>query len=62
MIFDDRHLHIDEQDPRADWLARSISAAKTGTIKLDIDGQPAVKIDLINCSTYTDRRHFQIPT
>lgn len=48
MIFDDCHLHIDEQDPLADWLARSISAAKTGTIKLNIDGQPAVKIDLIN--------------
>ncbi len=45
---DDNHLHINEQDPIADWLVRSMRTAQTGTIKLDIEGQPAVKIDIIN--------------
>jgi hypothetical protein len=45
---DDNHLHIDEQDPIAGWLVRSMRTAQTGSIKLDIDGQPAVKIDIIN--------------
>jgi hypothetical protein len=45
---DDNHLHIDEQDPIADWLVRSMRTAQTGSIKLDIEGQPAVKIDIIN--------------
>src|SRR6266487_4661736 len=45
---DDNHLHIDEQDAIADWLVRSMRIAQTGSIKLDIEGQPAVKIDIIN--------------
>jgi hypothetical protein len=45
---DDSHLHIDEQDPIADWLVRSMRIAQTGSIKLDIEGQSAVKIDIIN--------------
>jgi hypothetical protein len=40
---DDNHLHIDDQDPLADWLVRSIMTTQTGSIKLDIEGQPAVK-------------------
>jgi hypothetical protein len=43
-----KHLHIAEQDPIADWLVKSMKAAQTGTIKLDMEGQPAVKIDIIN--------------
>jgi hypothetical protein len=45
---DDNHLHIDEQDPITDWLVRSMRTAQTGSIKLDIEGQPAIKIDIIN--------------
>jgi len=45
---DDNHLHIDDQDHIADWLVRSMMIAQTGSIKLDIEGQPAVKIDIIN--------------
>jgi hypothetical protein len=45
---DDNHLHIDKQDPIADWLVRSIRTAQTGSIKLDIEGQPTVKIDIVN--------------
>ncbi len=48
IVRDDNHLHIDEQDPIADWLVRSMRTAQTGSIKLDIEGQPAVKIDIIN--------------
>ncbi len=43
-----KRLHIAEQDPIADWLVKSMKAAQTGTIKLDMEGQPAVKIDIIN--------------
>jgi len=45
---DDNHLHIDKQDPITDWLVRSMRTAQTGSIKLDIEGQPAVKIDIVN--------------
>ena len=45
---DDNHLHIDEEDAIADWLVRSMRIAQTGSIKLDIEGQLAVKIDIIN--------------
>ena len=48
ILRDDNHLHIDEQDAIADWLVRSMRTAQTGSIKLDIEGQPAVKIDIIN--------------
>jgi hypothetical protein len=45
---DDNHLHIDRQDPIVDWLVRSMRTAQTGSIKLGIGGQPAVKVDIIN--------------
>jgi len=45
---DDNHLHIDKQYPIADWLVRSMRTAQTASIKLDIEGQPAVKIDIVN--------------
>jgi len=45
---DDNHLHIDEQDPIADWLIRCMRTAQTGSIKLHMEGQPAVKIDIIH--------------
>ena len=48
MILDKNHLHIDEQDPVGDWLVRSMKAAQTGSIKLELEGQPAAKIDIIN--------------
>ena len=43
-----RHLHIDERDSLTDWVARAMSAAKEGTIRLDIGSQSAVKIEIIN--------------
>jgi hypothetical protein len=48
MILDRNHFHIDEQDPVGDWLVRSMKAAQTGSIKLELEGQPAAKIDIIN--------------
>jgi hypothetical protein len=51
ILRDDNHLHIDKQDPIADWLVRSMRTAQTGTVKLDMEGQPAVKIDIINNGT-----------
>jgi hypothetical protein len=48
MILDRNHLHIDEQDEVADWLVKSMKAAQTGSIKLELEGEPAVKIDIIN--------------
>lgn len=45
MLGDD-HLHIEKQDPIADWLVGSIKNAKAGTIKIDIEDQPAVQIDV----------------
>jgi hypothetical protein len=48
MRHDIKHLHIAEQDPIPDWLMKSMKAAQTGTIKLDMEGQPVVKIDIIN--------------
>jgi hypothetical protein len=48
MILDRNHLHIDEQDPVADWLVKSTKAVQTGSIKLESGGELAVKIDIIN--------------
>jgi hypothetical protein len=36
------------QDPVTDWLIRSMRTAQTGTIKLDIEGKPALKIEIVN--------------
>ena len=46
MILDKNHFHIDEQDVVGDWLVRSMKAAQTGSIKLELEGQPAAKIDI----------------
>jgi hypothetical protein len=45
MLGDD-HLHIEKDDPIADWLAGSMRAAISGTIKIHIEDQPAVQIDV----------------
>jgi hypothetical protein len=44
----DNHFHINEQDPIADWLIRSMRTAQTGSIMLHMEDQPAVKIDIIH--------------
>ena len=44
----DKHLHIDEQDPIADWLVRCMKSAQSGTINLNIGNQSAMKIDISN--------------
>ena len=43
---DNSHLHIDKQDPVADWLVRSMKTAQTGTINLIVGSQQAVKIHI----------------
>jgi len=48
MILDRNHLHIDEQDPVVDWLVKAMKVARTGSIKVGMEGQPALKIDIIN--------------
>jgi hypothetical protein len=48
ILHDDKHLHIDEQDPIADWLVRCMKSAQSGTINLDIGNQSAMKIDISN--------------
>jgi predicted CopG family antitoxin len=32
ILRNDRHLRVDEQDPIADWLVRSMKSAQRGTI------------------------------
>ncbi len=46
ILHNDKHLHVDEQDPIADWLFRSMKSAQRGTINVDIGSQSAVKIDM----------------
>jgi hypothetical protein len=59
MVSDERLLLIDEQDPLADWLAISTRAAKTGSIKFDIDGRSTARIDIIdNKNTITIGRRI----
>jgi hypothetical protein len=48
ILHDDKHLHIDEQDPIAEWFVRNMKSAQSGTINLDIGGQRTVKIDIVN--------------
>jgi hypothetical protein len=48
ILHNDEHLHIDEQDPIADWLVRCIESAQRGTINLEVGSQSAVKIDIVN--------------
>ena len=36
ILRDDDHLHIDEQDPIAEWLVRSMRIAQTGNLKGDL--------------------------
>jgi len=42
------HLHNDEQDSIPNWFARAMSAARSGTIRLEMGRRPAVKIDIVN--------------
>jgi hypothetical protein len=48
ILHHDKHLHIDEQDPIADWLVRCMKSAQSGTINLNIGNQSAMKIDISN--------------
>jgi hypothetical protein len=45
-VDDDKGVEV--QDPVTDWLIRSMRTAQTGTIKLDIEGKPALKIEIVN--------------
>jgi hypothetical protein len=48
ILHHDKHLHIDEQDPIADWLVRCMKSAQSGTINLNIGNQSVMKIDISN--------------
>ena len=48
ILHDDKHLHIDEQDPIIDWLVRCMKSAQRGSINVDIGRQQVVKIDITN--------------
>lgn len=48
ILQNDNHLHIDEQDPIANWLVRCMKSAQRGAINLNVGSQPAVKIDIRN--------------
>jgi len=48
MILDRNYLHIDKQDQVADWFVKSMKAVQTGSIKLKLEGELALKIDIIN--------------
>jgi hypothetical protein len=48
MILDRNYLHIDKQDQVADWFVKSMKAVQTGSIKLKLEGDLALKIDIIN--------------
>lgn len=48
MILDRNYLHIDKQDQVADWVVKSMKAVQTGSIKLKLEGELALKIDIIN--------------
>ncbi len=43
-MLDDEHLHIDEQDALVGWLVKALHSAKAGTIEIDFESEPAVKI------------------
>ena len=43
ILHNDKHLHIDKQDPIADWLVRSMKSAQRGTINVDIGSQSVCK-------------------
>jgi hypothetical protein len=48
MVAYNHNILTDERDPIANWVVRAISAAKNGTINLDVGSQTAVKIDIIH--------------
>jgi len=43
MILDRNYLHIDKQDQVADWFVKSMKAVQTGSIKLKLEGDLALK-------------------
>lgn len=54
MLDDKEHLHIDEQDAMAEWLALALYAAKAGAIAVDFGDEPAVKITAKNGEVSVD--------
>ena len=45
-VHDDKGVEV--QDPVTDCLIRSMRTAQTSTIKRDIEGKPALKIEIVN--------------
>lgn len=39
-----RHLHIDRDDALASWMGEALNCAKSGTITIGLEGEPAARI------------------
>jgi hypothetical protein len=63
-VLGDRHLHIDKGDTVADLLGKALNAARSGTITIDVAGEPAVKMTASSGEIAVDLLQptmFQIP-
>jgi hypothetical protein len=43
-----RHLHIDPRDQPSDWLGKALKSAASGTLAIDFENRPAVRITIID--------------
>jgi hypothetical protein len=43
-MFGDGHLHIDKNDELTDWLSKALRSAKAGTLAINFENEPAVRI------------------
>jgi len=47
MLGDD-HLHIDRNDQLTDWLSKALKSARGGTLAINFENEPVVKIAINN--------------
>lgn len=50
----DGHLHIDKNDQLTDWLSKALRSAKEGTLAINFENKPAVKIAIKNGTLAVD--------
>lgn len=63
-MLDDKHLHIDQRDTVTAWLSKTLKAVKTGTMMIDVAGEPAVKMSASSGEIAIDllqRTFFKVP-
>jgi hypothetical protein len=53
-VLGDSHLHIDKNDQLSDWLSKALRSAKEGTLAINFENQPAVKIAISNGTLAVD--------